>query len=141
MTNRELRRQPSTDGRAPVPTGPATARGRVREVLLAAGLTPETIRMAWADAMLVTSELTTNAVRHGGGLTGFSARVEAGSLELRISDASDELPTTRDPGNSFLPGGFGMPLVKRLCRSLDVRPEPGGGKTVVVVLPLLPASG
>lgn len=119
-----------------VPVGAAEARNHVRDAMSAAGLTREAARGPWADAMLVTSELVTNAARHGGGLTGFSARVDAGALELRISDHSDEFPAARDPGRSALPGGYGFPLVTQLCRSVEVRRNPHGGKTVIAVVRL-----
>lgn len=137
VTNGELRQAPAVEGgSAAVPATPAEARHHVRAALLAAGLTPETARVPWADAMLVTSELVTNAVRHGGGLRGFSARMAADELTLWISDHSDDFPSARDPGRSAQPGGYGFPLVTQLCLSVAMERNPHGGKTVIAVIRL-----
>ncbi|MEU1293770.1 ATP-binding protein [Streptomyces sp. NPDC005840] len=89
------------------------------------------------DALLVTSELVTNAVRHGGGLAAFSADVEHGELLLRITDNNPAPPGPADDTDIDRPGGFGWALANRLCRALSVRPLPGGdGKTIVAHFPL-----
>lgn len=89
-----------------------------------------------ADALLVTSELVTNANRHGGGLTAFSAHVVHGELMLQITDRSPLSPHVLEAERGT-PGGFGWALASRLCRTLYVRPLPhGGGKTIVACLPL-----
>ncbi|ESQ04917.1 regulatory protein [Streptomyces sp. PVA_94-07] len=95
-----------------------------------------------ADALLVTSELVTNAIRHGGGLTGFDVQLEDSHLTLHVSDASPELPAATRSDGPFDPdcplvGGYGWPLVRRLCREVSVRPLPGGGKCVTVTLSLV----
>ncbi|WP_324605436.1 ATP-binding protein [Streptomyces sp. NRRL S-15] len=45
-----------------------------------------------SDALLVTSELVTNAFRHGGGLTGFTAELTGEGLLLAVADASTDAP-------------------------------------------------
>ncbi|MGQ4431341.1 ATP-binding protein [Streptomyces sp. SAS_260] len=88
------------------------------------------------DALLVVSELVSNAVRHGGGLTVLSARVVHGELVLEVGDHSPVAPRAGD-GEATVPGGFGWVLAGRLCRSLDVHPLTGGkGKVIVACLPL-----
>ncbi|MFD5183541.1 ATP-binding protein [Streptomyces sp. NPDC058372] len=94
-----------------------------------------------ADALLVTSELVTNAVRHGGGLTGFDVQLGEAHLTLHVSDASSAVPVPTRPDGPFDPdrpmvGGYGWPLVRRLARDVSVRLLPGGGKCVTVTLSL-----
>ncbi|WP_327575859.1 ATP-binding protein [Streptomyces sp. NBC_00145] len=86
------------------------------------------------DALLVTSELTSNAILHGGGLTRFNARIEDGSLLVQVSDRSMTAPhlVRHNPG---LPGGFGWMITQRLAShvSVDIQPD---GKTITAVLAL-----
>ncbi|CAM5458312.1 MULTISPECIES: ATP-binding protein [Streptomyces] len=94
-----------------------------------------------ADVLLVTSELVTNAIRHGGGLTGFDVQLGDAHLTLHVSDASSAVPTTTRADGPFDPdrplvGGYGWPLVRRLAQDVSVRLQPGGGKCVTVTLPL-----
>ncbi|WP_051844560.1 ATP-binding protein [Streptomyces globisporus] len=80
------------------------------------------------DLLLVTSELVTNAHRHGGGLTSFGIAVGGDRVTVSVADASVE-PPRHEPREGLRPGGFGWPIVLRLCRevSVDARPD---GKTV-----------
>lgn len=119
-----------------MPVSAAAARDRVRQVLQEAGVTPDSAPVAFGDALLVVSELITNALVHAGGVTAFTVRARLGALELRVSDPSDVLPVVRDQVLSSAPGGFGLPLVNRLCLSVDVRRDRPAGKTVTAVLTL-----
>lgn len=114
---------------------PAAARHHVRQVLLATGLTPDSASEPFGDALLVASELVTNALVHAGGVTAFAARVRRGALELRVSDPSDIFPTIRDLDHTS-PGGFGLPLVTRLCATVDIQLDVPVGKTVTAVIRL-----
>lgn len=92
-----------------------------------------------ADALLVTSELATNAIRHGGGITAFRARIHRDCLILTVTDGSDELPRRGripEPDGSSL-GGYGWALACRLARRVTVTRHSGGGKSVTALLPLL----
>jgi anti-sigma regulatory factor (Ser/Thr protein kinase) len=133
----------ATDG---LPAGAADVRQRVRLALRDSGGRHDPRRTE--DALLVASELATNAVMHGGGITGFQARVVGAVLLLAISDRSDATPTTirRLPGD-LRPGGYGWPIIQRLARQVVVetrRRAAGegpsgagpGGKTITVTLPL-----
>ncbi|MBM9508692.1 ATP-binding protein [Actinacidiphila acididurans] len=93
-----------------------------------------------ADASLVVSELVSNAVQHGGGVTGFRADLidDGAGLRLEVDDASTARPVARrtlgpDPA---VVGGFGWPIVQSLASSVTVEVLPAGGKRIVVVLPL-----
>lgn len=111
----------------------AGARRRVGEVLVAAGIDLDTV--VAADVMLVASELATNAVRHGGGIRAFHARVDGDVLRLSVTDANPDLPILRE-GGPDRPGGFGWPLVTRLSEHVGVETGPEG-KTVTAVLRLV----
>ncbi|AYN42956.1 ATP-binding protein [Streptomyces dangxiongensis] len=92
---------------------------------------------AVADALLVTSELATNALVHGGGITGFDVDVDPGGVRVSVSDRSDAFPVTRtDRQDRALPGGRGWSLVCRLARDIRVAGLPRGGKRITAVVPL-----
>ncbi|WP_327179352.1 ATP-binding protein [Streptomyces sp. NBC_01335] len=121
-----------------LPASAADAREQV-EVLLGEQCVPGDGRrdgVVWADALLVTSELVTNAYLHGGGLTAFSAWIAGDELFLSVSDGSTALPVTRSrtPGR-YTVGGYGWPMVARLSKSLSVTPT-ATGKSIEAVLPL-----
>jgi anti-sigma regulatory factor (Ser/Thr protein kinase) len=86
---------------------------------------PEAVR---GDAMIVVTELVSNAVRH-------ARRVRGGHIVVTLSREPDCLRIeVRDPGTGFVPtpgesdGGWGLPLVDRLSRDWGIR---GGDATVV----------
>lgn len=92
-----------------------------------------------SDALLVASELTTNAILHGGGVTGFDVDVDGPAVLVSVSDRSDRLPVTVDPvddqGRRRV-GGRGWPLVRRLARDVRVACLPSGGKRITAVVPV-----
>ncbi|KIF02503.1 regulatory protein [Streptomyces sp. RSD-27] len=120
------------DGRAAPPGSAAAARERVRELLLLAGVSLDSVPAA--DALLVTSELVTNAIRHGHGVTAFRADIEDGVLRLSIADANPRPPTART-GTVDHPGGYGWPLVQRLAERVDCSTR-ADGKTITTALRL-----
>ncbi len=93
-------RPPASAGRPhPGPRSPAEARGVVRRVLSeqscarGTACAPDTL----SDALLVASELTTNAMLHGGGITGFDVEVVGQNLYLSVSDRERRRPITLPP--------------------------------------------
>ncbi|WP_225825507.1 ATP-binding protein [Streptomyces naphthomycinicus] len=127
--------------RPPAPFRPAEARRTVERVVTeqcrarALPCAPETV----ADALLVTSELTTNALLHGGGITGFDVGVDSGGVRVSVSDRSGELPVAspaEDERGRTRPGGRGWPIVCRLARDVRVAELPCGGKCITAVVPL-----
>ncbi|MFD9392114.1 ATP-binding protein [Streptomyces sp. NPDC060000] len=92
-----------------------------------------------SDALLVASELTTNAILHGGGITGFDVDVDERDVRVSVSDRSDRLPVTADPvdgeGRRRV-GGHGWPIVRRLARDVRVSDLPSGGKRITAVVPV-----
>ncbi|MFD3550268.1 ATP-binding protein [Streptomyces sp. NPDC058655] len=119
-------------GDQPAVTTSAAARRNVGEVLERAGIRPDSV--AAADALIVTTELVTNAIRHGGGIILFRTSLTGDALHVLVGDASTHPPTSRrgDPGRS---GGYGWPLIQRLAEHIDITPHPGG-KTIEAVLRL-----
>ncbi|MFI6530060.1 ATP-binding protein [Streptomyces uncialis] len=91
------------------------------------------------DLLLVTSELVTNAIQHGGGIAGFEAtRTRAGML-LTVHDRDDSVPADGYGGalpSSHLGGGYGWPLIIRLARDITISRRAGGGKTITALVPL-----
>ncbi|CAL9629436.1 ATP-binding protein [Streptomyces pilosus] len=95
---------------------------------------------ALADVLLVASELTTNAILHGGGVTDFRVDVSGPGVRLSVSDRSDELPVVvprTDPRGRRRPGGHGWPIVCRLARDVRVSDLPSGGKCITALVPLI----
>jgi two-component sensor histidine kinase len=82
-------------------------------------------------AVLLTSELSTNAVRHAG--TAFRVAVSFAPSELvvEVSDGSEALPVTR-PKELRAEGGRGMQLVEGLARAWGAH-RVGDGDTGKVV--------
>ncbi|MFF2197601.1 ATP-binding protein [Streptomyces sp. NPDC058157] len=116
----------------PPPESAAAAREHVRELLLLVGVSLDGVPAA--DALLVTSELVTNAIRHGHGLTGFRAAVADGVLRLSVADANP-LPPAARTGSVDRPGGYGWPLVQRLTQHVECTTR-ADGKTITAALRL-----
>jgi anti-sigma regulatory factor (Ser/Thr protein kinase) len=96
---------------------------------------------AVSDALLVVSELTTNAMLHGGGVTDFDVALVGRDLYVSVSDGDHRLPVTSAPAGDrsrWRTGGRGWPIVRRLCREVAVSPLPAGGKRITAVIPLRP---
>ncbi len=85
------------------------------------------------DALLVISELVTNALRHGLGEVVVRAAVETdGAVLLSVTDSSDELPALQ-PADPLRVGGLGLRIVDEVSTTWGVAPFPGG-KTVWATL-------
>ncbi|EGX57519.1 hypothetical protein SZN_22381 [Streptomyces zinciresistens K42] len=123
------------------PRSPAEARGAVRRVLSRHPLDRVTARApdTLSDALLVASELTTNAMLHGGGVTGFDVEVVGHDLRLSVSDRERRRPVALEPlgpDGRYRCGGRGWPIVCRLSRTVQVSDLPSGGKRVTAVIAL-----
>ncbi|MGV9559058.1 ATP-binding protein [Streptomyces sp. NPDC003401] len=83
------------------------------------------------DAVLIVSELVTNAVHHTRGPCVLTLTLRGTLLDIGVADESEDLPERRSvPGER---GGFGLALVALLGDSVTVVPALGG-KTVHVTL-------
>ncbi|MEU2564035.1 ATP-binding protein [Streptomyces longispororuber] len=85
-------------------------------------------------ALVVLSELLTNAVRHAHGTHGRVietrfVRLPAGALRLEVHDACVALPVVRAP-EPCAEGGRGLPLVAALAERWGVAARNGPGKRV-----------
>jgi len=112
------------------------ARSRLVSDLIQAGACASAV----TDAALVTSELLSNALRHGTPLAGSGLRVtwclEAGSVRVSVSDGGAQtLPELGEP-NPSTTGGRGLRIVDRLSRSWGTRSD-GEGTTVWAEVPVL----
>lgn len=111
------------------PAAARRARGLVRERLRRWGLG------ALADtAVLLASELVTNAYRHAGGPITLRL-IREGGLVLEVFDSYDGQPRVRAGEDVCADGGRGLQVVARLSRRWGVRCTPGG-KAVWCELPL-----
>jgi anti-sigma regulatory factor (Ser/Thr protein kinase) len=88
------------------------------------------------DAVLVFSELVTNAVLHAGGA--LAVRIVHGDQTLRVEvrDAAPNAPERRPPPQGR-PGGFGLNIVTTLARSWGWEPT-ADGKVVWADIPCCP---
>jgi anti-sigma regulatory factor (Ser/Thr protein kinase) len=93
-----------------------------------------------ADVLLVTSELVTNADRHGGGLTRFTAEIQGDVLHLCVGDANPAHPVSPPapavPAETPRIGGYGWQMVRRLARTVTVTTH-SAGKTISAVVALV----
>lgn len=132
-------------------------RGVVREAHLSLGLdrrSPSAARrfvaatlVEWGcddvtdEAMLVTSELVTNAIVHADSAPELVLRYSDNAVHIEVRDRSSGSPLPNDaaPGDV---GGRGLAMVDRIAAAWGVTPTPGGGKAVWVDLtcrtPVLP---
>ncbi|MET9924012.1 MULTISPECIES: ATP-binding protein [unclassified Streptomyces] len=127
-----------------LPTTAAAARTRVHEQMTLSAQGPqdeEAGARVLADVLLVTSELVTNAIRHGDGLTAFDLWITGNEMILNVADASTRPPVTTDPGSrgKGQVGGFGWPLVCRLAQHVAVTALPDG-KQITVLISLTPSA-
>lgn len=127
------------DGPA-LPQNAAAARGAVTELLVSRSGSPlehPPADVVVVDVLLVTSELVTNAFRHGGGLTLFAAEFTDEGLRITVGDASTDAPTLSDeaPAGRARIGGYGWLLVRRLAKRISISFHPSG-KHITVVMPL-----
>ncbi len=115
------------------PASVAVARQRLAADLIAAGI----FAGAVGDAVLVVSELLSNAIRHARPLPGASVQVawalDDDAVEVAVSDGGALIrPTPAQPTVSSL-GGRGLGIVEYLARTWGVRSD-DGGLTVWAVL-------
>ncbi|QNP61487.1 ATP-binding protein [Streptomyces genisteinicus] len=87
------------------------------------------------DAVVIVSELVTNAVRHTRGPCVLTLGVRAGVLSIDVADDSEVIPELHRRAAGGERGGFGLDIVRRLGGAVTVVPRLGG-KTVHVALAL-----
>ncbi len=115
-------------------TSVEAARRAALDALTAAGVDDE-IR---CDALLVVSELVTNAIRHGSPPVELRIRRAKDNLIITVADGATTSPETR-PLDPHAGGGRGLHLVDVLAADWGSHPT-GSGKTVWCIVDLPPAN-
>ena len=127
------------------PASVAVARQRLAADLQSAGI----IQAAVGDAVLVISELLSNAIRHARPLPGANVQVawalDGGSVELAVSDGGSVTRPHQTHATVSSLGGRGLDIVEYLARTWGIRDD-DRGLTVWAVLaaptsPARPAAG
>lgn len=120
-----------------------SARGHVKEVLTNFGASDKSINAA----LLITSELATNALQHGQAPVNITIKTDkeqapggGNFVTIGFQDSSEHLPVLvpiTEPGDTIvLTRGRGLGLCLRLAHQLGWVRTPGGGKCVWVQLKL-----
>jgi anti-sigma regulatory factor (Ser/Thr protein kinase) len=122
------------------PGSPADVRQAVRRALAGrpGGRTRDDDE-AVGDALLVASELVTNAMLHGGGVTAFEVTPTERAVRLSVSDRSDQLPVSVrqiDDAGRMRVGGHGWMIVCTLASDVVISNLRAGGKRITAVVPL-----
>ena len=107
------------------PTAPRAARDELRRAC--AGRTSTSLS---EDALLVVSELVTNAVRHGREPISLDMYVEATQVFLGVYDVGEPFVPSLGPVEVSASGGRGLNLVDLLSTSWAVHPGRPRGKSV-----------
>uniref|UniRef100_UPI00404033F3 ATP-binding protein n=1 Tax=Streptomyces sp. f51 TaxID=1827742 RepID=UPI00404033F3 len=128
---------------APVgPGNPADVRQAVRRALAGRpGEPTHDVEDTAGDALLVASELVTNAMLHGGGVTAFDVTRTERAVRLSVSDRSDRLPVAVDQFDEIgrmRVGGRGWMIVCTLASDVVVARLRAGGKRITAEVPLAP---
>lgn len=112
----------------------ARARDFTRQALQDWGWLPAATadqQAAAEDALLVVSELVTNACLHANGPEELRIGSNPKLLRVEVVDLGSGSPAPRNPHRAGRPGGHGMFIVQRLCLDWGVvRNSEGTGKTV-----------
>lgn len=119
-----------------LPISPEAAylsRRAVADVLSGWRLNDQDLR---GDALLVASELVTNAVRHGGRLVRLDLELQPETLRIAVSDGSSVLPRPREADDHDREMGRGLLILGELSSSWGVENGPDGGKQVWAALPV-----
>lgn len=80
-------------------------------------------------ALLLVSELTTNAIRHGAPPVRMALRLDEDRLRVEVTDSSPALPQLGHPGPDQT-NGRGLQIVQQLAAKWGARALPRVGKTV-----------
>jgi anti-sigma regulatory factor (Ser/Thr protein kinase) len=84
------------------------------------------------DALLLTSELVTNSVLHGGPPLVLAVDCDGERLQVRVRDGSRDVPTPRDAAHGD-EDGRGLALVAAVSAEWGVDPEPDGKNVWFVI--------
>lgn len=127
---------PRRTGRWPLGLGVGTL-ARAREHtrgFLAEG--PAVPPAALQDALVVVSELVSNAIRHAPGPCTLELTDNCGTVTIAVTDVSTAPPRPRPGDLETATGGFGWHLLEHLAQQVQVRLDPPHGKTVSATVAL-----
>ncbi|MFF9199802.1 ATP-binding protein [Streptomyces sp. NPDC014779] len=93
---------------------------------------------AAADALLLVSEVVTNAHRHGGTPSELRLDGTDRALWVQVSDTSPEPPRPHGPHRARRASGHGLYLLERLAARWGTVPRGPAGKTVWFQVDVLP---
>ncbi|OHV34158.1 MULTISPECIES: ATP-binding protein [Pseudofrankia] len=110
------------------------ARRRLAPLLNHVGVEGELVDVA----LLLTSELVTNAVLHGRGHPTVEIRASDLQLWIGVKDPDSRIPRAQQADSGAL-GGRGLHLVDALAQDWGAAPLAGDGKTVWFTLPRQPS--
>lgn len=97
---------------------------------------------AAADALLLVSEVVTNAHRHGGAPYELRLDGTERAVWVQVSDTSPDRPRPHGPHRAYRSSGHGLYLLDQLATRWGSVPRGRAGKTVWFQVDLLPeASG
>jgi anti-sigma regulatory factor (Ser/Thr protein kinase) len=100
---------------------------------------PQLDRGSWHTALLLVSELVTNAVRHARGPLFLEVIDTADRFRVNVSDRSASMPV-RQTADLWSEAGRGLMLVEVMSTTWGVTKHPGDGKSVWFELPPLEAA-
>ncbi|MHA6757240.1 ATP-binding protein [Streptacidiphilus sp. PAMC 29251] len=100
-------------------------------------LHPPLLPVVVQDAVLVVSELVTNAVRHAPGPCALDLLHQDHHLVVAVTDTSTDVPVKRPPDLTGGTGGLGMHLLDRTADTTTVATH-REGKTVTATLRTTP---
>ena len=118
------------------PTSPGEARRFVGDVLRGHGLETDEVVEA---ALLLTSELVTNAVLYAAGTINIDVDLDLRAVRVEVTDTSGERPTRREAMPEET-SGRGLHLVEAMARSWGVEQQREDGKMVWFELDVPPLS-
>ncbi|UNS99922.1 ATP-binding protein [Streptomyces tubbatahanensis] len=112
------------------------ARQLTREFLTT--LVPQPSQETTETFLLVVSELVTNALRYGNGVTDFQLGATRDTLTVDVGDSNSALPRERAPGSleGGENGGFGWPIIRHLAHDITIRLRRNNGKIIHAGIPM-----
>lgn len=85
------------------------------------------------DAVLVTSELVGNAIRHGSTPLAYDVLMDGDAVRIVVQDAEPQLPGEASPSGATVEGGRGLFIVAELARDWGWSPCSGGKRVWATV--------